>query len=237
MKTRRPATALLLSLAALFATTPTAEAKTVTWAVQGVVSEVSDYWNRLGGAIAVGDAIGGTATFDDALPDSNPFPRTAHYAHHSSPFGLALQVSGLQVVSDTSDPNFYVQVYNDVCDFNNLNCRDGFTFIAYHLQPLATGMLLNYAFVELEDSTHSVFADTSLPSSPPNPADFDTRRSISFMGCAPKPEDGCTEFVVRATITSIEAVPDSPGAPLPLPSTALLLALGLPLAWRFKRSS
>ncbi len=92
---------------------PVARAEFVTIHITAEVDHVGDPHNFFGGAIAVGDMISGTYTYDTATPDTSASARIGNYGHYLAPAGVDLSVGGIQFKTDPTSVDFWVGIVDD----------------------------------------------------------------------------------------------------------------------------
>jgi hypothetical protein len=90
-----------------------AEASFIDIGITAKVNIVNDPFNRLGGAIGVGDTINGMYTYDLAVPDANPFPQVGFYVYTAAPSSITLAVNGLTFRTNPDNVNVLLTLFND----------------------------------------------------------------------------------------------------------------------------
>lgn len=157
-----------------------AAAEDVRIGLKAEVTRVTDRFNGLGGAFAVGDKFIGSYRYDDATPDDDADPRFGTYRHSSAPYGIVLQSEANPDVVLQTDPsrvNFIVQILN-----NWSLPRDGYNVVSVHNLPLPTnGASVASISFFLLDVNGTVFSSDALPAGPPDLNAFEVK-SMRVIG-------------------------------------------------------
>jgi hypothetical protein len=186
---------------------PVARAEFVTIHITAEVDHVGDPYNFLGGAIAVGDMISGTYTYDTATPDTSASARIGNYGHYLAPAGLALSVGGIQFTTEATSVDFWVCIVNDYPPV------DDYGFISYSNVALPSlDVSVGAIYWTLEDSRGSALSTDSLLGAAPSLGDWDF--NLLHIG---GPVRGAS-FGITGHVTSAAAVPE--------PATILLFLTG-----------
>ncbi len=170
--------------------------------------------------IDVGDAISGSLTYNDMPSTTNNNVDSSTYVF-SSGFAVSVQIETHLFNSDAASP------FNIITVLNNSNF-DGDAFevnAEFALLPIVVSPTGQKAIrIKLQDSTETVFSDTSLPLSL-NLSSFDNAGGSIFSA------DGSSNFYsIGFSIDTLTLVPE--------PATMTLLALGgLALLGRRRRSA
>ena len=190
-----------------------AEAVPVTFNFGGTLTLVNDPGNDFGGAFNVGDPFSGSYTFDSGLPEVPIPPDISSYGPLSA---SSLQI-GAYGFSGSGAAGSEIRLFNN----GGSPQKDYYSATDELIQvsgpttvPVGGG---SSAFlIQLFDFSKSILNDNSLPLTPPDLSlvsgdkRFDFSTSTSF-----------TAPVLQGTLTSLTL------APVPEPSTSLLLATGL----------
>ena len=131
----------------------------LTFQFTGTVTQiVTDPADPFGASIGFGTPVTGFFTFDSAAPDGAADPSTGSYTSIGAPFGLQMLIAGFAFPGDSS---LNVGVGNDFG-----GTTDFYTLFASGSSQISVTMM---------DPSGAVFADTSLPLTPPDIAAFLTR--------------------------------------------------------------
>jgi hypothetical protein len=202
-----------------------AYAAPVSVAITARVSEVGDTSGALGGSVAVGDIIEGVYTYDPATPPmASSTPILGMYLMDPPPSGIDLAVHGLRFRTDSSADFFAMEISNNHPTFAD-------TYEVYSPRNLfdvaVPGATASDIVLSLTDHSQSVFANTALPSTPPDLSKFDDRRLFISSQNA----DMSQSFWIRAEVTDVRAkVEPLPTVSTPASSTwslALLTIVGI----------
>lgn len=193
---------------------PVARAEFVTIHITAEVDHVGDPHNFFGGAIAVGDMISGTYTYDTATPDTSASARIGNYGHYLAPAGVDLSVGGIQFKTDPTSVDFWVGIVDDYPPV------DDYGFISYSNVALPSlAVSVGAIYWTLEDSRGSALSGDSLLGAAPSLADWDFNR-LHIGGPDRGPSFGITGHVISAAV--------------PEPGTLLLVGLGVLLLRKHK---
>lgn len=194
---------------ALVLLSPVVEAMTVTWGVTGVVTD--------GGAtpFPAGTVMRATLRFDTLTPDSRS-DTDALGVYLDDGMDLAFTLPGATYRSDGVSDWRVIHVSND-----EIVSRDVFFVeVREGVAGAAVGVMTpRELHLFLQDADGSVFADDTLPATPPSLEVFEWALwSISFFGRVDGMSFGTT---VEGSISSLFPVP----VPVPAPSLSLAFAL------------
>jgi len=185
------------------------QATLITIQIEGVVDDVYDPFDYLGGKIKVGDSIIGSYTYDLSTPDSNPIPQVADYYHYASSCGISLTVGGFEFKTDPANVDFLVEIIND---YTSGGLQDNYGLISYNNLPLPNGVSVGGIDWSLTDSSATALSSTKLPITAPVLEDWEFNR-LSVGGGSRERAFG---FFGRVTAVGL----------IPEPGTLLLLGLG-----------
>jgi hypothetical protein len=152
--------------------------------------------------------------------EANPLPTVGDYWHDTLPFGVSLEVGGLHFRTDPADVAFLMELGDDHYG------QDHYLFHSYNnvfdvsAPPDPSSYVDNMISWQLNDPTGTAISSAKLPLFPPNLADWQSWYGLTISS------DNFSDdnFFVRAHVTSVQLVPESP---VPEPATGTLLLTGL----------
>lgn len=172
----------------------------ITMELTAVISTVDDIYNILVGQIDVGDTIRGTYVYDSTIEDSNPLLTVGDYWHYSSPYGIFLEVQGLEFETDLSDVEFIVEIAND----HGGTPRDNYLLRSYNNEDLTFNVAVDHISWQLDDSDATAISSIELTTSPPVLADWTSNFGLTISGSS-KSEPLHT-YVIRGHVSDISKV-------------------------------
>ncbi|MBN2019475.1 MAG: PEP-CTERM sorting domain-containing protein [Sedimentisphaerales bacterium] len=173
----------------------------------GLVTGVDDRAGVLEGAIGVNDEIFGIYTYDSQTLDSEPSNSIGSYIYDSGPFGINLEIGGLEFASDSINLDFLIEVRNDYYQ------KDGFLLISSNNRPLSNGTEVSQIMWQLAGDDSSIFASDSLIA--PVPLSDWESNDFRIM---------CGRTSIRGIITEAYIVPE-PASVVMILSGSLLIGL------------
>jgi hypothetical protein len=181
-------------VAGLLCNPPSASCAQIKIEIRGTVSLVDDPDNLLNNAVAVGDVITGSYSYDSSAVDSNPLPEVGDYHYYSAPNGIRLTVDGLTFATDPANVNYLLELVD------NYENSDNYVVISYNnlFSVSATGtFVMNTIDWQLDDPTQTALSSTALPTTPPVLADWQSIFGLSISS------DGDNHFLIRANVTAV----------------------------------
>ena len=165
----------------------------ITIEIVGKITEVSDPYNLLGGAIQVNDKITGKYIYESGKPDLFPEdPTYGYYEYISSTFGMELNTGGFEFKTNPSNVQFLIIIYND-----DPYSDDGYMVGSEENLPLSNGLLVDIFYWTLGDPTHTALSSDALPTTAPVLSDWEYNQLDVLVI---HPTSG-NPFAFRATIT------------------------------------
>jgi hypothetical protein len=161
--------------------------------ISATVNLVDDPDNLLNNAVAPGDIITGTYSYDSFAVDSNPLLEVGDYRYATAPNGIRLNVNGLNFNTNPADVDFLLEVVNN---YENL---DNYHIISYNNLFAVSAMgefVMNIIDWQLDDPTQTALSSTDLPKRPPVLADWQSIFGLNIMS------SGDDFFLIRANVTS-----------------------------------
>ncbi len=181
---------LLLGLACSPAT---ASGARVRVDITATVRVVDDPENILNNAVAPGDTVTGTYTYDSSAVDSNPLLQVADYRYTTAPNGIRLTINGLSFATDPANVDLIIELAD------NYQERDNFVLISYNnlFAVSAPGPVVsNIISWQLDDPTQTALSSVALPRRPPVLADWQSIFGLDISSF------GDSQFHIRADVTS-----------------------------------
>lgn len=194
-----------LTVAAVMALQPRAEAFPITFHFAGIITSVDDQDNVLEGAVQAGHPFSGNCTFDSTLLDLRPSDPTIGLYGPPGP-EISMDVDTLSLLISSGDVGISVA---------NKSYGDSFT-IAQVGQLQADELTILELGVSLNDARGAVFDDDSLPLAPPELNAFQSRQ-LRIQGEKP----GSRDLFIYGDVTMLTPEPRS--AALLLASFALVV--------------
>ena len=162
------------------------------------VTEVSDSYNLLGGAIHLNDTITGKYIYDLGAPDVDPNEQIGFYMFTSSPCGIEVNAGGFIFKTNSSNVQFDICIYNDF-DYYGNPPFDLYSLYSIKNLPLSNGMLVNSISWELDDATATALSSTDLPTTAPVLSDWETGFGLRLSGEAPS--NSHKSYTITAHVT------------------------------------
>ena len=182
-----------------------AQGAPITIAIEATIDQVSDLFGHLEGKISSGGFISGFYIYESTTPDSNPSdPKVGNYWHDQVPYGVFLVSNGFEFATDV---NFMMEIVNDNSGI------DAYSFESDNNKLLSNGVAVTEISWRLYDYTLMALGSDALPTTAPVLSAWDENRLYIEGG----PRE--TRFVLDATVTHVEVVPE--------PSTIVLLATAI----------
>ena len=156
----------------------TAGAGRVTIDLVATVSLVDDHDNLLNNAVAPGDIVTGTYSYDSSAVDSNPLPQVGDYHYMTAPSGIRLNVNGLKFATNPADVDFLIELVD------NYEGSDNYVVISYNnlFAVSANGSFVsNIIDWQLDDPTQTALSSTALPKRPPILANWQSIFGLSIQ--------------------------------------------------------
>jgi hypothetical protein len=200
-----------IGLVLLLSFTPI-KAEIITIGLTGLVDNVNDPCNLLGGGVTEGAQITGFYIYDSTTPDTNPLPIYGTYSHSSAPYGISLTIVSVIFQTDPLKVKFSVGVAND----NQGN--DSYSIISYNNLTLANGVTVDNLSWDLVDNLGTAISTTDLPITPPDLSKWPFNDLYIFGGIGGTPPCFDEPFQINGHVTSVYLVPE--------PATLILLVTG-----------
>lgn len=201
-------------------------ASLITFSFTGTVTQFNaDPDDPFGGGIGFGTAINGSYTFESTTPDSAAAATTGSYQMAGPPFEATATIGG--ELFSTSD-FLAINVANDfggsVDQYGVLACGGpGSCFSTTSAGDLTIGLFF--------EGPTSIFGSDGLPLTAPPLASFVTRDFRLFANVSDN------QIEIEGILDSLTCTAGCDGAPVPEPSSLLLLAAGLTaLCHRWRRA-
>jgi hypothetical protein len=197
---------LLLVFVVLVLSAASANATIVTIDLTGEVTYVDERSSELQNLFHVGDAVTGRYLYDTETPDTNPFPAVGGYVYSGLPYGIFLNVGGIDIQSSPNSADFLISVAN------NHTGADFYAVISYKNLPLLNGLPVWLISWQLDDYSQTALSSTRIPETPPILEDWEDIWGLRI------------EFGQRGGLTvgvgvkNVELIPE--------PATFLLFLLG-----------
>jgi len=186
---------LMLALATGLAWNPmAASGGRVTIDLVATVSLVDDRDNLLNNAVAPGDILTGTYSYDSSAIDSNPLPQVGDYHYSTAPAGIRLNVNGLKFATNPADVDFLIELVD------NYEGSDNYVVISYNnlFAVSAKGSFVsNIIDWQLDDPTQTALSSTDLPRRPPILSNWQSIFGLSISST------GDDSFLIRTNVTSV----------------------------------
>jgi hypothetical protein len=191
---------LCVGTVGLLLTTPAvAVGRPVTIAIEARVESVDDRTGLLCAAVAPGDIITGTYTYDLDASDSNEADFVGDYDYNTPPNGIDLELGGARTGTDPRNTNFLVELVNSAPGEGS----DNYLLRSYRNVPLSCGTPVGHIAWQLDDATGEALSNTALPRTPPRLDDFEPLSELTVVG----PRDsGGPPYFVRAHVISAKLV-------------------------------
>lgn len=172
----------------------------VTILITAQVAQIYDVNDLLNNQIQVGDIVTGYYTYDLTTPNTGSIPQVGDYWHDDLPYGIAVEVNGLDFQTDPNNTEFLVELVND---YN----RDNYLIRSYHNLPLSDEVLVSHLAWQLDDPTMLALSGVDLPAIEPELTNWQSVFGLTLEGCAvskwvPGECDTSLTFLVRAHVTS-----------------------------------
>ena len=156
------------------------------------VTDVSDRQNQVPG-VHVGDVIAGKYSYNLATPDSNESAEVGDYSYTGTSknklgFGISVNLGQFTAQTDPNNPNFLVEMVNDLQD------RDNYLLRSYN--NTSTGPAVEHISWQLDDSTHTALTSAALPTTPPVLTAWQQDFGLEVRG-------GSRGFFIRANVTKV----------------------------------
>jgi len=187
-----------LPLLAVLALAGYAHAIPITVQLRTQVDDVQDPSNVLAFALAPGDILAGTYTYDTDTPDTNPAAWVGDYWHTGPAYGLSLRGGGLRFASDPLNSSFLVEIV----DGYPSSGEDDYTMHSYNNLSLPGGAVVEIVSWSLYDFSGTVFGSTALPTVPLDLSAFQ-QQFFGIMGHDPSLPNGT--FGVYAHVVWVSA--------------------------------
>jgi hypothetical protein len=182
--------------------------------IAGQVTGIIGQSSVLGGRVNMGDSFSGWYRYDSSALDTDLSDYVGAYQYSSSPYGISLNIGGLEFASDQQNLNFQIKVIND--DVSG----DSYELFSTNNLPALEGVAVSPIIWQLKDSDGSVL--TSDAQIAPVPVtDWDS--NIFRINC----RSGEGTVLIDATISNATVVPE--------PATIMLSGFGIFLIPRYRR--
>jgi hypothetical protein len=181
-------------------------AEPVVIAITADVALVDDRSSLLDSAVNVGDIITGTYVYESTTLDTNSLPTVGVYQHSTAPFGITLNVGGLEFRTDPANVNFLVEIVND----HGESPSDNYQLISYlnlfdvSAPESAPGRPAeNYISWQLDNPTATALSSEALPTVPPTLADWGAFNGLDIVS-----DSGLYRFLIRAEVAAATLITD-----------------------------
>jgi hypothetical protein len=176
----------------------TTDSSKITVKIVATITEVSDSYDLLGGAIHVSDTITGKYIYKTGVPDSEPNAEVGCYWYASSPCGIEINAGGFVFKTDPSNPQFMIVIYNDF-DYYGNPAFDSYQVCSVKSQALSNGVLVDIIAWELDDATATALSSTDLPTTAPVLAAWNSGNELVIQG--KDPVDSHKSYTITARVT------------------------------------
>ena len=155
------------------------------------VHNVYDPGDALHEAIAVGDLLHGTVTYDPSAPDTNPAPNVGRYEFRRPPYGMVVEAGQLVFQTDPKHVDFSVVLAKG----EGTPPRDSYTVTSSNNLALLIGATVTRMSWKLVDDTLTALTSTKLPAGAPDLDKWRSELGLTLEG------QGTVEFIIRAHVT------------------------------------
>ena len=162
------------------------------------VTQVTDSYNLLGGAIHVNDTITGKYIYNTEILDSNPDPNVGVYVHISSPYGVEVNAGGFVFKTDPNNVYFIINILNDYGPYG-YSPIDEYLLGSLNNLPLSNGLLVTGCEFSLVDTTATALSSTDLPTKAPVLTNWNSGQGLFIEGKNPSNPDQKYRILAHVT--------------------------------------
>jgi hypothetical protein len=191
------------------------QATTITIGFAGVVDDVDDPCNLLGGGLQQNTSISGSYIYDSETPGLIEGTTTARaYWHSVAPYGITLEIGNLTFQTDSANVKFLINIGD------NLESGGGDRYLiqSYNNLNINNDVIVDTFFWQLDDYSGNAISSTDLPDSPPDLTAWQSGNNLHISGGRGGIPPCFDElFRINGHITDVWIVPE--------PTTLLLFSL------------
>jgi hypothetical protein len=176
----------------------------ITIKFEGIVTNVDDPENALGGSITVDEIITGKYTYNARTKDSDPSTERGSYLYTSSPYGI--EVNAGEIVFKT-DPNF-VEFNIDIVNMPPGDW-DGYSLASNHNLPLSDTLNVDGIYWILFNESGTAFSSDALPTTALDLSSWDDSFGFTISGSSSEPNISDFHIVIHITeVTKNKSIDD-----------------------------
>ncbi len=147
---------------------------------EGIVTNVTDPNNLLGGTILVGDSFEGRYVFNAAAGDANPNSQIGRYDHLATVYGMLIDIMGTPFVTDPGNVDFPITIRDDLPG-------DMYVMESYNNLPMSGGVSVDSLLWDFRRDDGTAISNDAI-FGPPDPAIWNDLDRVRIVGGANQQE-------------------------------------------------